>query len=236
MGYPKKSHTLAADPDMAIPKIIHQTFKNADLPFITRWNISRMKNRNPEYQYEFYDDKRILEFIEQEYGNKILNSYKLIQIGAAKADFFRYLVLYKKGGVYLDIDSLIKGRLSDFIRGDDTAIISCERNPGLFVQWALVFSAGHPFLEKTIELVQRNIEQNRFPNDVHKMTGPSVFTEAVNICISENPDVEHRVLGIDYNGHMKFKYLLSKLLYPKGQHWKKMQLQTTVLNSKPNDS
>lgn len=199
------------------------------MPALTRWYIAKFKKKNPEYCYEFYDDKRIENFLSAEFEPIVLASYKKIQIGAAKADFFRYAVLVKKGGIYLDIDSHINGRLSDFIRDSDTAIISKERNPNLYVQWALIFEPNHPFMVRTLEMVLENISENRFPNDVHKMTGPSVYTEAVLACLKENPDIPYKLLGVDYDGHLKFKYPLSKLLYQKGEHWKKAQLNKTVL-------
>ncbi|WP_276089394.1 glycosyltransferase [Pedobacter sp. JY14-1] len=215
---------------MPIPKIIHQTFRTSDLPLLTRWHISRFRKRNPDYMYEFYDDNRIEDFLRESFGRDILSGYLKLNIGAAKADFFRYAVLYKKGGVYLDIDSDICGSLDDFIRPDDHAIISAERNPGLLVQWALVFEPKHPFLEKTMALIMDNISHNRYPNDVHQMTGPSVFTHAVSECIAADPSVSYRKLGTDYEGHFKFKYPLGKLLlYQKGGHWKQQQRHTPVL-------
>lgn len=215
---------------MAIPKIIHQTFKSSALPFITRWHIAGFRKKNPAYAYEFYDDARIDLFLLEEFGAEILALYKRINIGAAKADFFRYAVLYKKGGIYVDIDSGINGSLDDFILPDDTAIITHEGDPSLFAQWALIYSPGHPFLEKTIQLVLENIRQNKYPHDVHSMTGPFAYTEAINLCLKDNPDTPHRVLGTDYNGHLKVKYKLGKFfLYQKGDHWKKKQLTTPVL-------
>ncbi|MES2828559.1 MAG: glycosyltransferase [Bacteroidota bacterium] len=214
---------------MSIPKIIHQTFKSSSLPALTKWYIARFRQNNPEYSYEFYDDKRVENFLFKEFEPAVIDAYKKIQIGAAKADFFRYAILMKKGGVYLDIDGYIYGKLSNFIKEGDKAIISKERNPNLYVQWALVFEPNHPFIVKTLEMVLKNISENRFPNDVHKMTGPSVYTEAVSACLKENPDISYKLLGVDYNGHLKFKYPLSKLLYQKGEHWKKAQLSKTVL-------
>ena len=81
---------------MAIPKTIYQTYKSASLPWVTSWHINRMRRRNPEYDYQFYDDRRIDSFIEEHFDAEILDLYKRINIGAAKADFFRYAVLYKK--------------------------------------------------------------------------------------------------------------------------------------------
>ena len=217
---------------MSIPKIIHQTFKNADLPLLTKWHINRFRKKNPDYAYEFYDDDRIAEFLEKAYGQEVLGLYQKLNIGAAKADFFRYAVLYKEGGIYLDIDSGINGSLDDFIRADDTAIITQEGNPGLFAQWALIYSPGHPFLKKTIEMVLDNIRSNSFPHDVHQMTGPTVYTRAIHAVLAADPVTPHRLFGTDYNGQLKVKYKFGKFfLYKKGDHWKKQQLIRPVLKS-----
>ena len=215
---------------MAIPKIIHQTFKSSELPFLTRWHIARFRKKNPEYLYEFYDDQRIDDFLLKEFGTEILSLYKRINIGAAKADFFRYAVLYKKGGVYVDIDSGIRNRLDSFILPDDTAVITKEGDPNLFAQWALIYAAGHPFLKQTIDLVLENIRRDKYPHDVHRMTGPSAYTEAIRLCLENDPEIKYRVLGTDYQGNLIVKYKLGKFfLYEKGDHWKKKQLTTTVL-------
>ena len=217
---------------MAIPKIIHQTFKTDKLPFITRWHIAGFRRRNPEYTYEFYDDDRIVSFLQDNFDEDVLKQYLRLNIGAAKADFFRYAVLLKKGGVYIDLDSSINGRLSKFIKPNDVAVISKERNPGLYVQWALVFEANHPFMQRTMDMMLDNIRHNRYPHDVHQMTGPQVYSNAINAALLENPHIPHRVLGYDYNGHMKFKYLLGKLMYAnRSEHWKTKQLTTPVLKA-----
>jgi len=215
---------------MSIPKIIHQTFKSSKLPFITRWHISRFMKKNPAYAYEFYDDARIAVFLQEEFAPEVYALYSRLNIGAAKADFFRYAVLYKKGGIYVDIDSGINSSLDDFILGEDVAIITREGDPTLYAQWALIYSPGHPFLEKTIEMVLDNIRQNKYPHDVHRMTGPTVYTLAINECLKNDPLIPHRLLGTDYDGYLKVKYKLGKFfLYEKGDHWKKKQLTTPVL-------
>ncbi len=214
---------------VAIPKTIYQTFKTGKLPFINRWYINRFRKKNLSYNYEFYTDERIEGFLKDEYGGEVINAYKRIQIGAAKADFFRYAILYKKGGVYLDIDSTIKKNLDEFIMPDDRAIISLENNPGIYVQWALIYEAKHPFIERTLELILENIRENKYPHDVHQMTGPSVYTKAINECLEFNPATPYRILGIDYNGYLKFKLPLAKLIYSKGEHWKQQQKTKPVL-------
>ncbi|RZL31909.1 MAG: glycosyl transferase [Pedobacter sp.] len=218
---------------MAIPKIIHQTFKTSKLPFITRWHIAKLRNKNPDYTYEFYDDERIEAFLKHEFDEKYIQAYKRLNIGAAKADFFRYAVLYKKGGIYLDIDCHLKSRFEKFIFLNDVAVLSPEKNPKWFVQWAMFYAPFHPFLKKTLALIIENISENRYPHDVHKMTGPDVYSAAIRQCISENPNVEYRVFGVEYDHHIKDKYKLAKffLYKDKSSHWKRQQINEAVLKA-----
>lgn len=215
---------------MAIPKQIFQTFKSDKLPWLTRWHIKRMLRRNPEYQYHFYDDKAIEIFFREELP-EYYKAYKSLTIGAAKADFFRYAILYKKGGIYLDIDCKLVSRFKKFIKPDDEGIISIENNGHLYVQWALIFNAGHPFLKKTLEVCYENIKEHKFPNDVHKTTGPPAFTEGIRRALEEDPSIVYREMGMEYEGHIEDKYKLAKFfLYKnKQEHWNKKQLSQPII-------
>ncbi len=214
---------------MSIPKVIYQTYKTSKLPLLTQWHIKNFRKRNPDYDYRFYDDERIESFFASEFPQGVFQLYKKLNIGAAKADMFRYAVLLKKGGIYLDIDSIITGRLDDYIKPEDNAIISRERHPGLFVQWALIFAPNHPFLQKTMDKIIQNIDENKYPHDVHRMTGPTVYSEAINECIADNPNISYRIMGTDYDSLFRFKYPFHSLFYNKNEHWKKKQLSTPVL-------
>ncbi len=91
----------------SIPKIIHQTFKTRNLPPELQENVDKLKAKNPGWEYRFYDDSDIIKFISTFYGYEILTYFERInpKYGAARADLFRYLLMYIYGGVYLDIKS-----------------------------------------------------------------------------------------------------------------------------------
>lgn len=190
-----------------------------------------MKKKNPFWKYHFYDDQKIEQFLKEEFPPEYYKAYKSLTIGAAKADFFRYAVLYKFGGVYLDIDSYVKTPFDEFLNESDNAIVSHEGNPGLYCQWALISNKDHPFLGLTLELMLDNIKTHRFPNDVHSTTGPTVYTKAVNEILQKNPETPHRFLGTDFQGHLKFKYKLGRIfLYgKKSEHWKKKQHSQSII-------
>jgi len=90
-----------------IPRVIHQTYKTNDLPTEISEVVQRLKDMNPTFEYRFYNDEDCLNFIKENYDEETLNLYLSINpnYGSAKSDFFRYLLMYKVGGVYLDIKS-----------------------------------------------------------------------------------------------------------------------------------
>jgi inositol phosphorylceramide mannosyltransferase catalytic subunit len=216
---------------MPIPKIIHQTFKTAQLPFITRWYISRFRKKNSSYLYAFYNDEQVDAFLKKEYGGDIYKAYQKLNIGAAKADLFRYAILYREGGIYLDIDSYINCNLDTLIRQDDNAILALERHHDYYAQWALIYAPGHPFLKRTLDLVVNNITLNKYPNSVHGMTGPGVYTQAVKESLQEDPDVSYRLVDRDYGKYFTVKYKLAKffLYKKKADHWKQEQQRMPLL-------
>ena len=219
---------------MAIPKIIYQTYRNSNLPWITRFFIWWGRSQNKDYRYEFYNDERIEAFLKKEYAPDVYNAYSKLAIGAAKGDFFRYAILYKTGGVYMDIDGAILRPLHNIILPEDSAIITRENVKEFrYVQWALVYDKGHPFMKKTLDQCIDNIKHNRYPHDVHRMTGPTAYTEAIQESLKENPTIEHRVFGFDYERKKKGvlipKHFLNRVMYFRNERWNKVQLKRTVL-------
>jgi hypothetical protein len=116
-------------------------------------------------------------FVFNNYDAIIFKSYNKLNSIIAKCDFWRYLILYKYGGIYLDLDSTITKPLDDLISVNDEAIITVERRL-FFVQWALIFNKGHPIMKRTIELVVNNI-LNGNGLTVHELTGPYVYSQAI---------------------------------------------------------
>lgn len=220
---------------MAIPKIIFQTYVNDRLPVVTKFFIWWMKRQNKDYRYEFYDDARIDRFLKEEYPQEVFNAYSKLAIGAAKADFFRYAVLYKYGGVYVDIDGAIIRPLSDIIQDDDVAVLSREIHPGLFVQWALIYDKGHPFMLRTLNRCIENINKNKSPNNVLYMTGPNVYSEVINESLEKNEMIPFRIFGTDFERRKRAviipKHFLNYFIYLRSSNWRKVQKTKTVLKS-----
>ena len=86
-----------------VPLTIYQTWKTKDLPPKMKECVDKLKRDNPEFDHHLYDDADCRAFIKNNYDADVLNAYDSLVPGAYKSDLWRYCMLYKKGGIYLDI-------------------------------------------------------------------------------------------------------------------------------------
>jgi mannosyltransferase OCH1-like enzyme len=86
-----------------IPKQVYMCWYTLDLPPKMLENYNYMKQINPELTFNLYDDEMCRDFIKTNFEQDVLIAFDKLIPGAYKADLWRYCVLYKLGGIYLDI-------------------------------------------------------------------------------------------------------------------------------------
>jgi mannosyltransferase OCH1-like enzyme len=85
-----------------IPWVIHQTWGTHDLPDKMKCAINKLLDANPGWRHKLYDNTECVEFIANNYPPDVLWAFNTLIPGAFKADLFRYCLLYKYGGAYID--------------------------------------------------------------------------------------------------------------------------------------
>lgn len=214
-----------------IPKVCYQTWSHKDVSKMTKGiqNIlARNKFLNPDIDFVLWDDDDIDKFIANEFPAHVHHAFRSINpsLGAAKADFFRYCILYKKGGIYLDLKSSIKipGVFGNVIKPDDEAILDIKRIDKMayrsvwdyasYEQWFLVFAPNHPYLEKMINLMSRSIHEktiyegaSTFKEKVLRLTGPDAYAVAIHEAVVQY-GIRHR--EIDYFNWLRYKTIITK--------------------------
>ena len=222
-----------------IPRIIHQigmrpAFQDRQLPQLLQGNVNHLRAMNPGWDYRFYDDDDIADFVRRYYPPPVWNYYQRIdpKYGAARADLFRYLLMYKVGGVYLDIKSSTTRPLDEVIRPDDEFVVSQWHTAngkyatwgqqhdlrnvpgGEYQQWHIVSAPGHPFLKAVIEQVLSNIGKydpylhQTGKNGVLRLTGPTPYTIAIERILARHPHrflKGHDQLGFEYSVYSRAK-------------------------------
>jgi mannosyltransferase OCH1-like enzyme len=86
-----------------IPLNIFQTWHTLNLPPKMKENVDTLKAQNPEFIHYLYDDDMCRNFIKNNFNINVLYAFDTLIPGAYKSDLWRLCILYKYGGIYLDI-------------------------------------------------------------------------------------------------------------------------------------
>jgi len=163
-----------------IPLKIHQTYFNTTLNTNMYQACMTIRYMNPEYDYYFYDDNDCSEYIRAYFPKDYLKAYNMVIPGAYKADLFRYLVLYREGGVYMDCKSSTIKPLRDFINPSATFASFRDRPVGAILNSFMACTPEHPVLKLAIDMTIRNILNKQYGENSLDITGPQVLGRAFN--------------------------------------------------------
>ena len=176
-----------------IPKLIIQTWKDNNIPEKYRGLLKKLRDNNREFNYMFYTDENIKTFMENHYP-EYLSVFNNFEYPIQKIDFFRYLVIYKFGGFYFDLDMDIDRSLDDLLENEvvfpkewqqnGDPILQEQNMPFLLGNYAFGAKAGNLFLKKIIDnIVSGRIPREKIPNKKDKIvfytTGPVSVTQSL---------------------------------------------------------
>jgi len=202
--------------NLKIPKRIIQTGRSFDLPLLSKAAVANVKLLNPDFDYLFFDDKGVEDFINEQFPEyrRIFYSFHMPMYNTSqKYDFFRYLAVYHFGGFYFDLDVFLASSLSDLLNFDcvfpfEELTISMFLRREYNMDWeignyAFGAAAGHPFIYAIIQNCVKAQENPKWPEQMmtsiprlfHRdfygfySTGPGLVTRT----LAENPDIGEQV-------------------------------------------
>ncbi len=186
-----------------IPKRIIQTNKSLDLSLLEKAAVANIRLLNPEFEYLFFDDRQVEEFIDKEFP-EYRSLFDSFPIPIQRYDFFRYLVIYRLGGFYFDMDVFLALNLSELLDFDcvfpfEALTISTFLREECNMDWelgnyAFGAAAGHPFLRAVIENCVRAQKDPDWVENMEKSI-PRVFREEYHVFYTTGPLLVSRTLA-----------------------------------------
>ena len=168
---------------------IFQTWKSHKVPKIAHKPTITWKYFGKNWNYKLYDDKECFNFIRDNFNEHVLAVYQSLPFGVMKADFWRYCIIYKIGGLYTDLDTSCLIGPSQWIPQDAQLVISGEVQTPLFCQWTFFARRNNPIIKKVIDTVCSRIITGDLKHIrasmIHQLTGPQAFTAGVITGIKE---------------------------------------------------
>lgn len=198
--------------DRKIPKLIFQTMETNLTLLNIQSCITQIKMLNPDYKYYYFTARECREFIKKEFPD-ILEYYDLLLPGAYKADLWRYCVLYKYGGFYLDI-RMYPYMSFDSIITNQTEFMSCiDVSQNMLYQAILGVEPKSSCMRKAIDECVQNIRERSLSENDLSITGPRVMGNALNSFLKRPIDSDlgevkdERLVLLEWNSKKAPKYL-----------------------------
>jgi mannosyltransferase OCH1-like enzyme len=199
-----------------LPLTIYQTWHTKNLPPKMKNTVELLKKQNPRFKHYLYDDNDCREFIKENFPSNVLNAYDSLIPGAYKADLWRLCILYKNGGIYMDIKfSCVNGfKLIELTENEHFVLDrpQCFNTPKPIYNALMACRKNNPFLLLAINRIVENVKNKYYGYNALYPTGPGMFSE---LLMSNNYNI-----NIDLFHHEDNKYLIYKnrfvisIIYP----------------------
>ncbi|KAM0273925.1 hypothetical protein ACHAQH_008129 [Verticillium albo-atrum] len=206
--YEKLAYQYPYDVETKFPAYVWQTWKTTpqDSKFQFREQEASWSEQHPGFIHEVITDSVAVNLLRLLYASvpEVLEAYDALPLPVLKADFFRYLILLARGGIYSDIDTYAIRSALDWVpdRIPTTSIglvIGIEADPDRpdwhdwysrriqFCQWTIQSKPGHPVLRDIVtRITQETLKRAKagqlskvMDDNVVEFTGPAVWTDTV---------------------------------------------------------
>jgi hypothetical protein len=196
-----------------IPPLIFETWKSKDTT--PEMKIAQDSFRAQKgYSFQCFDDHQCAGLLHQYFGERYLNAYVLLTPGAYRADFWRYCMLYKFGGVYADAKTLLLRPLDEILRPQDELVLVKDVPATCLLNGFIACRPEHPLIKIAIDLCLERIESRSYGQDPLDVTGPHLFGRA--FCSWLGQPVDRVTMNPGYTANIQFlgrskdkKYIVS---------------------------
>ena len=175
-----------------IPLNIYQTWWTKELPPLMRKTVNTIIKNNPAFNHQLFDDNDCRNFIKDNFDENVVNAYDTLIPGAYKADLWRYCILYKKGGIYLDIKYKPHNGFK-FINLTEKEhwVLDADKN-GVY-NALMVCKPNNPILLQSINRVVENVRKRYYGSNCLQPTGPLMLADFFCKKTKNNFDMKHEI-------------------------------------------
>jgi mannosyltransferase OCH1-like enzyme len=193
----KRRYPLKPNYNSVVPLNIFQTWHTKELPPLMLNCVNKIKNNNPRFSYYLFDDNDCREFIKNNFDDSVINAFEKIIPGAYKADLWRYCVLYKLGGIYLDIKYEPVNNFKLITLTEKEHWVLDIDGTGIY-NALIVSKPGNPILLRAINEIVNNVKIKYYGLSSLSPTGPLLLSKYFSIQEKKKLDMRHDFC-IDFN-------------------------------------
>ena len=164
-----------------IPRNIFQAWHSDNLPNSVKSCIENIKNCNPNFNHYLYNDEKCREFIKHNFSEDVLKTYDAIIPAAIKIDLWRYCVLYKYGGIYLDVKYFcVNGFNFNYLLDREYFCKDFDGSGSGIYNAIIICKPNNEIMKKCINEVVKNVNNNFYGNTLTEATGPLMIKKYIS--------------------------------------------------------
>lgn len=167
---------------MKIHQILITDDDSQPLPTFLNEAIATVRRAYPDDEYRLFRKDDLRDFIRDTYDRQTLNAFDKLRPYAYKADFARYLLLYKFGDWYFDISVRVLSQITVPDEVDLVTFVDLPYYSGVSfacTQAILYSKPKNPILDDVIQTVVSNCRREYYGANALCPTGPVAFGQSV---------------------------------------------------------
>ena len=166
-----------------IPKIIHQMWKDNNVPEHWLESPKEWKRLFPDFAHMFWTDVTMREFMVQHY-NWFLPIYDGYKYPIQRSDSFRCFMLHFYGGIYSDLDIVPTSNFTYLFENTNAEVyLPMTQNILSFTNCLMMSQKKARFWETTFKVMKERANKNYWLTHFQIIfsTGPQMLTKSVEI-------------------------------------------------------
>jgi mannosyltransferase OCH1-like enzyme len=176
---PNKIIRTVDAPVSNIPADVYMSWKSHMVPPKIYEVIMENVQKNPEFNFHIYSDEECRKYIADNYNADVLWAFDTLKPGAYKSDLWRCCILYKNGGIYIDIKFRAFNPLREFLEKNETVFVK-NFYGNLIYQGILIAKPQEPIFLEAIEQIVKNCKEKYYGSNPFETTGPGLIQHIID--------------------------------------------------------
>jgi hypothetical protein len=169
-----------------IPKIIWQTYESEydELPQLAKDFSKTWIEKNSDWEYRYVSGKERRNFVKNNFNEEWLEIYDSYKFNVMRSDLWRYLCIFKLGGLYVDLDTTCNIPIEDWLDITNGFVVSTETEE-IYSATQLIFAAEkeNSILKNILRFIKieysKNIRYEDKIDYIKNNVGYEVFTKGI---------------------------------------------------------
>lgn len=194
-----------------IPLNFYTCWHTKILPPKMKENYDLLVKLNPEFTCNLFDEDECREFIKNNFNKDILDAYNNLIPCSYKSDLWRFCVLYKNGGIYMDIKYKCVNNFK-LIALTEKEYFVRDRPKHMTYTALIAVKPENPIMLKCIRKIVENVKKKYYGFCSLCPTGPGLLGSFFSLEEIKNMEIYFTDITLENNSNIQCMVYMNKVI------------------------